>query len=327
MRKFAELSLVLAILLLAAPVLSGIGREKLPSLQNISLDKIPQISISELADRIKCDDKNDDGGPVKVETVSVKNIATGEVFEVSLRDYVLGVVACEMPMHYADEALRAQAVACRTYLSYYKENRGGVIPTTAQGFITVDGMKTKWGDDFDVNYPRLCGLVDSVEGRIIKYDGKPILAAYHAISHGETEDARNVWGEAMPCLVPVDSSADKTADGYRTGANFTREQFADAALRAFSVDIGDVPLSELITDINKSASGTVLSAKICGAEVSGGSIRSAFGLRSADFDVSAVGDRVFFIVTGYGHGVGMSQNGANEMAKSGCDYREILEHY
>lgn len=254
-------------------------------------------------------------------------------------EYVCGVVACEMPMSYEDEALKAQAVAAFTMLRRRQENFAQsnvsgsdsefVISSSSssvQGYITQEQMKAKWGGDFDENYARLEKLVASVADEYIAFDGKPILAAYHSISCGMTEDAGNVWGESLEYLSPVASSNDSQAAGYASSEEFTAEEFKNICASKLGITLSGNS-ADWLGKITRSNSGYVMSCEIGDKSFTGQKIRNAFGLRSACFTLRLKDGKFMFNVKGYGHGVGMSQFGANEMAKQGADYREIIAHY
>lgn len=258
---------------------------------------------------------------------------------VSELEYVCGVVACEMPMTYEDEALKAQAVAAFTMLRQRQESYAArsvsnsdedfVISSSSssvQGYITEEQMKAKWGDDFEEYYTRLKNLVASVADEYIAYEGKPILAAYHSISCGMTEDAGNVWGGSYPYLSPVSSPNDNSAEGYTSTAEFTSDEFKQICTEKLGCTLSDDP-SNWSGSSTRSDSGYVLNYEIDGNTFTGQKIRNAFGLRSACFTVKYADGTFKFTVHGYGHGVGMSQYGANEMAKQGATYNEIIAHY
>lgn len=260
------------------------------------------------------------------EFVTVKSADTGECEKVSVKDYICSVIACEMPVSYSDEALKAQAVACYTYLLYAGEQSDGAVTDSMQGYLNEEQMKEKWGDGYEKNLTRISAIVDSVYGQALFYDGHPILAAYHAISPGTTEDAANVWGKSVPCLSPVSSPYDTTADGYESTVTVTWQEFA-ARLEKLQISAAGYTPESAFGEITRSPSGNVMTVQLCGGEVGGASVRKAFGLRSCCFDITADGANVTFTVHGYGHGVGMSQNGAQAMSESGASYVEILSYY
>ncbi|MBQ6570539.1 MAG: stage II sporulation protein D [Clostridia bacterium] len=261
--------------------------------------------------------------------------ASGEIIKVSDFDYVCSVVAAEMPILYEDEAIKAQAVAAYTYACRQRNSArksGSECDISAdsaknQGYLTVDQMKERWGKKFNKYYARLKKLVGSVYGEQILYEGEPILAVYHAISGGQTESCAVIWGNDLPYLVPVDSEYDKSADGYKTTCALTADELKEKILARWPETIFPDDPAEWLVETQHSDSGTVTQIQIGSAKLTGAAVRRALSLRSAVFEANYTDKGFVFTVYGYGHGVGMSQTGANQMAKQGFDYKEILLHY
>lgn len=249
---------------------------------------------------------------------------------VGLRDYLFGVVAAEMPALYEEEALKAQTVAAYTYL-LYKSERNVLLPyditddpNTDQCFITRETARQRWGNSADEYEQKIDRAVEAVYGQKITVDGQPILAVYHAISSGVTENAADLWGGSYGYLVSVDSVGDKLSPNYLSTAEFSPDELT-AALSGLAEFSGEP--ANYFGSASRTAAGSVKTVPLCGKEVSGGSIRDALDLRSSDFDVEYTDGTFRFTVRGYGHGVGMSQYGAHYMAMQGSGYREILTHY
>lgn len=273
------------------------------------------------------------------EPYRVLDAESGKITEVPVRDYVIGAVCAEMPASFGEEALKAQAVAAHTYAerrrlierSSPSEGLHGADFSNDtgkfQGFFTKERAKESFGDKFDENYKKISKAVDSVLPYIITYDEAPIIAAFHSMSAGFTESAENVWGAHVDYLVEVDSRSDLTAPHFRENKEFEKTELKAVLEASFP----DVSLGENIKDWlavqEVSDSGTVLTASVGDLTVSGGELRDALGLRSASFEVSAAGDKAVITTKGFGHGVGMSQYGANAMAAEGKSWREILSHY
>ena len=264
---------------------------------------------------------------------------TDTVMTVSMRDYVLGAVAAEMPMTYSDEALRAQAVAAHSYALAVKAQCDGSDPTLKGayfkadpvrrvGFVTDEVMQRLWGDDYEENKARLESVVTPVLDRVLLYDGQPALACYHAISNGVTESSEAVWGTALPYLVSVDSSLDLQSSDYEQTITMTAQEVSECLLSSFAgLDLSGDP-SGWFTQLELSDAGYVQKVHIGPVICKGSDVRTALSLRSAAFTITYTEDKVFSITThGYGHGVGMSQYGANAMALSGKTFEEILAHY
>lgn len=245
-------------------------------------------------------------------------------------DYIKGVVAAEMPVSFPLEALKAQAVASRTYAVRAIENADKDLnpDDIGQAYIELDGMKTNWGDNFDSYYAKICEAVDDTKNEIMVYDGEPILAVFHSTSSGETETAGNVWNYDLPYLVSTDSVGDEYAPNYEVSTSFTAEQIIDkieAKYSDFNADASS--LFNTISINQRSEAGYILDMTVGNRNFTGKEIREALGLRSADFTVTKDGDNIVIITKGFGHGAGMSQYGAKYMADNGNDYKDILNHY
>lgn len=266
--------------------------------------------------------------------------SNNEISEISDRDFVYGVVASEMPAKFEAEALKAQAVASYTYfcrarnLSRNKNNKEEKYDFTinsqkALGYVSKDGMKEKWKSHFDEYYEKIKNAVDDVYGEVIENEGDLILAAYHAISSGKTEKSADVFGGDVTYLTNVESPGDKFASGYETTVKIEKEKFKEI----LSSKIPDLEFKgspeNWIGNSTRSAGGMVKEIEICSNNIKGTEIRKMFALRSSDFEIRFDDneDKFVFTVWGYGHGVGMSQCGAQYMALEGKNYKEILSWY
>lgn len=279
----------------------------------------------------------------KPDKVTVWNTSTEKVDTLDLEEYLLGVLIGEMPASYELEALKAQAVAARSYvldkiLAYEKgvdmpQHHGAILCTDfghCQAYVTPKEAEGKWGREWSGQYlAKMKAAVRSTAGEYLVYDDQVVKAVFCSISSGRTEDVTDVWGGDLPYLKSVPSEGDTTADGYETTAEFTRKEFLDR-LHEKNPDLDldrERPLEELIGEATYTGGGSVKTIQLGGLELKGTEVRSLFGLRSANFQIQCEGDQVKFDVKGYGHGVGMSQYGANYMAKSGKNYQDILKHY
>ena len=253
-------------------------------------------------------------------TVNVK-LANGNVINLSLEDYVIGVVGSEMPAEFNSEALKAQAVAARTYALKRTANNQTLSATTAdQVYKTNDQLKSVWGSSYDKYYNKIKDAVLSTKGVCMKYNGSYIDALYFSTSNGKTEDAVYVWGNSLPYLKSVDSSYDVNVKGFSSTTTISKSQISSK----LGVNLTSVSQIQILS---RTSGDRVDKVSICGKEFTGVKIRSLLGLRSTDFEVSESGDNIIFTTKGFGHGVGMSQYGANEMAKRGFTYTQILNHY
>lgn len=261
---------------------------------------------------------------------SFRILVSGEVTEISADEYIFGVVAAEMPAAYHEEALKAQAVAAYTFACHRKASREDEDydltddPETDQCYITRAQAIEKWGDGGEEYAQKLDRCIAEIKGQFVTYKGTIAQTVYHAISSGVTVSAAEVWGNEVPYLIPVDSMGDKLANGYLSEVVFTAEQLAEA-LNSITAPTGDP--QGYFSDISLSDSGRVVELCYCGKTISGSELSKALSLRSSNFEVSYGESGFTFNVKGYGHGVGMSQNGANFMAKQGSSYEEILLHY
>ncbi len=265
--------------------------------------------------------------------------ATGEVVSMSEREYVLGAVMSEMPASYEPEALKAQAVAAHTYALHVKALREkqpldylngayfAIDSAKKAGWLSDEQAQILYGAQYREYVEKITAAVDEVMRYTLTFAGEPISACYHAISPGKTEASEHVFGSALPYLTAVDSSWDVSADGYETIVTLTKSELRERLILGGADFNGagepETWLGEAIT----TESGTVLSLAICGESYSGVALRGMLGLRSAAFTASYQDGSFVFTVRGYGHGVGMSQHGANCMALEGKTFAEILAHY
>ena len=258
----------------------------------------------------------------------------GEPREMELEEYLVGVVAGEMSASSEPEALKAQAVAARTFTALHMAGRarcksGCTVctdPSCCQAYLGEDELKAAWGGKYDENIAKIRAAVEGTRGTVVVYEGELISALYHASSGSATESSEAVFAMALPYLVSVTSPEDdsETVSVQRFGA----EELAQKLNEAFPEAMLSAPLTvDAISVLERSESGRVQRVKIGNTEVSGCMLRAALGLRSTAFTLVQDGDGAAFTCTGYGHGVGMSQLGANEMAREGADYEQILEHY
>lgn len=265
----------------------------------------------------------------------VEDVASGHVIALSERDFLIGTLAAEMYPSFHPEALKAQAVAAYTYYDRKRiasradgaEADFSDVPETFPTLYTVEGMRERWGDKFDEYYPKLCDAVDAVYGRRILYDGEPILAAYHAMTGGDTETAAVIWGRDLPYLQSVPNGGDTLAPAYESVVTVPEADFA-AAVQGQGITLSDNAADWVDTgNITRSPAGTVTSIPIGDGSLTGRQIRTLFSLRSPVFTVEHRDGGFLFTVHGYGHGVGMSQYGADALARQGKTWEEILHYY
>lgn len=259
----------------------------------------------------------------------------GEVTEMTMADYLWCVTAAEMPASFEMEALKAQAVTARTYtvwkMAAGEPNHPDADVCTdincCQAFLSREQAAATWGEAAEVYTEKISAAVSDTDGQIITYGGQPIQAVFFSSAAGRTEDAVAVWGNAVPYLVGVDSPEGESVPNYHTEVTLAAEEFRETFLACYpGADLSGAP-SGWFQNETSTSSGRVASMDVGGVTVKGTELRSLFGLRSASFTVETGEDSVTFRVTGYGHGVGMSQYGANALAQQGMTYEEILKWY
>lgn len=274
---------------------------------------------------------------------SVTVLIDGTVQTLTLEQYLVGVVAAEMPASFPEEALKAQAVAARTY-TLYKENLygadGSKAPEVHKGAVMcADSAHCKaycdasaraqelWGDNGAFYLDKITKAVKDTDGLIVVYEGTPIAAVFHAASAQRTEAAVDVWGNSVPYLVSVDSPGGDASSKYHATVELLQTDFSAAFTAAYPKAELSGPAGEWFQKLERSEAGGVTSVEVGGVAVEGKVIRSLAGLNSTNFTVEATENSLVFTTTGYGHGVGMSQYGARAMALEGSSFEEILKHY
>lgn len=250
-------------------------------------------------------------------------------------EYIWSVVAAEMPAEYEIEALKAQAVAAYTFACYRRSLRDRGISdkeydvaadhTTDQAFITKQKAAENWGKNSEQYTTKIEDAVSFVSGQKLTYNGEVILASYYAISSGKTENCLDIWGSDRAYLVSVESEWDKESPKYEV-----KTEFNEQTLKEKLKSVCEFQASEEAFAINaRSEGGSVMSVTVCGKTIKGTELRTLLGLRSANFEIDYDEESKKHTITtyGYGHGIGMSQFGANCLAKQGKTYDEILKHY
>ncbi len=283
--------------------------------------------------------ENPEALPPADEKFKVLDFTSGQVITMTMRDYVIGAVLGEMPATYNTEALKAQAVAAHTYAVRRKQQQleapdpelmGAYISndsTKYQAFFTPEQAKSFYGSGYDEYNKKVAAAVDDVINEILVYNGEPIVAAFHAMSSGKTESAEVVWGNAVDYLVPVESEEDRSAPTFKEEKTFTADELSARLTESgYGITLPD-DKSEWIKIESVSDSGTVLKVSAGDKTLSGMEMRLLLDLRSACFTVEYDGGSFVFTSEGNGHGVGMSQYGANAMAEKGSSYKEILLYY
>lgn len=251
----------------------------------------------------------------------------------SMTEYLFGVVAAEMPASFEAEALKAQAVAARSYTMYCEKSgkhSGGTIctdPGCCQAYLSGKELHQRWGADYEKYRQKILGAVKATEGEYISYMGAPAQAVFHSSSAAVTESSENVWSY-VPYLVSVSSpESAENVPGYMSYVRVSPEDLKSSVLSLRPEAVFPEDAAQWLGELRRDSSGRVESIELGGAVLSGREMRSLFLLRSTAFTLEFENDSFLFTATGYGHGVGMSQYGANVMAQNGADYASILAHY
>lgn len=185
-------------------------------------------------------------------------------------------------------------------------------------------MHSQWGSNYEKYYNAIASAVTETAGEIIKYANKPICALYHSSSVGSTEDCVSVFGGSHPYLISVETTADKSEEELTQSLTLTKEEFIKKINAAFD----DVNIDSISIKIaSYTAAGRVATVQIGEKTIKATALRTALGLRSTDFTFENNQTSITFYMKGHGHGVGMSQHGAQAMAQEGYDYKQILTHY
>lgn len=279
----------------------------------------------------------------KVENYDYKNYGsikllhtkTGEVEEVAIDTYLVNVVSAEMPADFEIEALKAQAVVARTYTIYKIQNKkhdnADICDDSAccQAWVSKEERFARWEESVrESNWQKIEQAVNETKGKIITYEGKPINAFFHSNSGGKTEIPVNVWGgTGYPYLQVVETSGEDNYTQYNSEVVLSNEEL----LEKLKVNYSDISIDFNNNDdlkiLEYTDSGRVKTVKFGNHNLSGTETRSLLGLRSTNFEIIKENGNIKFSVKGYGHGVGMSQTGANTLAKEGKSYEDIINHF
>lgn len=271
-------------------------------------------------------------------TIKLLHGSTGEVEELPIDTYLYGVVSAEMPVNFEMEALKAQSVVARTY-TIYKIKNGGEKHEGAdicddssccQAWISKEERFARWDSDKqEENWNKIVTAVNSTAGKIITYEGEPINAFFHSNSGGNTEIPLNVWGgSGYPYLQVVATAGEDAYTQYSSEVELTKSEIIEkikAVHNEFEIDFSQ---ENAIQILEYTDSGRIKTIKFGNINLSGVEARTIFGLKSANFTIQEIdSEKIKFSVIGYGHGVGMSQTGADALAKQGSDYEMIIKHF
>lgn len=303
------------------------NNEELSIVDNSSSETIKKEEVAK--EQVKVDvkkqedvvsDKSDNNTNTNNEIVRVRR-KDGSIINLDLEEYVIGVVGAEMPASFNIEALKAQAVIARTYaLKRIKNNQVLTDDNSTQNYKDNNQLKSMWGSSYNTYYNKVKDAVYSTRGKSIVYNNDYIDALYHSTSNGNTEDALYVWGSSVPYLKSVSSEYDTTNKKFNYEQVFNYDEISNKLNNAISSDT-------VFNILSKNNGGRVISLEVNGVTYGGVEFRKLLNLRSTDFYITNTGNEIKISTKGYGHGVGMSQYGANGMANNGYDYISILKHY
>ncbi len=265
-------------------------------------------------------------------SISCLDTKLNTISQVNLEEHLIGVLAAEMPASFESEALKAQAVAARSYIlsklrTVSEDHPDAVIctnPTHCKGWLSEEAAKSNWAQkERQVYWEKLRNAVNATKGEYMMYDNEAVEACFFASGGSRTENSEDVWVSSLPYLRSVENP--ESDDSTKSTASFDNSDF----IKKISPHLDEAPTSAVprISEITRTSGGSVATVKIFDKTFKGTQIRSIFGLKSANFTITQENNRVIFEVIGHGHGVGMSQKGANQMAKYGKKYTEILSHY
>lgn len=271
----------------------------------------------------------------KYGTIKLLHTKTGEVEEVSLDEYLCNVVSAEMPATFEKEALKAQAIVARTYTIYKINNKkhenADICDSSecCQAWISKEDRLAKWDENSrESNWNKIQECVKATQGKVITYNNEPINAFFHSNSGGTTEIPANVWGgTGYPYLQVVETSGEEGYTQYSSEVILSNDEILDKLKQKYEDIQIDFKNIDDIKIIENTESGRAKTIKFGNHEISGVEARTIFGLKSTNFEIIKENDSIKFSVKGYGHGVGMSQTGADSMAREGSTSEEIIKHF
>lgn len=322
-RKILEPAIFIGVLIVSIvfiPILFGFLSSSSMAENNNKVEKVKNTKLVDV---------------VNLKEVEVYISKENKVEKVPLEEYVLSVVSSEMPATFHEEALKAQSILARTFVinklitgcNNIKE--GNICDTThCQAYLNINKKKKAWGKDGDEYLKKLKKVVKETEGKVLSYNDQLVkYPQYFSTSSGNTEDAVAVFSEDVPYLKSVESPGEEISPKYESEISISISDFKSKIKKSIpNSDLGN-NITEEVKILNRNTGGTVDDIKIGDTTIKGKEFRKIFGLNSANFTLEVLEDKINIKCLGYGHGVGMSQWGANVMAKEGSKYDEILEHY
>ena len=323
--------LVLSFSIIVIPVVSSL---LLYRGTNTDANKTDKVEVKSKSSKEITYEKVDKDSPI----ISVYNVDENKTVKMDMEEYLYGVLSSEMPSIFDEEALKAQAIAARTYVIYKIENNitsghknADVCTNSAhcQAYTSYEKLKQVKGEEWiKTDYVKVKNAVDDTKGQILTYDDEAILPLYFSTSSGKTENSKDVFSTQYPYLVSVNSPYEEESPKYITTYSISKSKFIKYIKNTYPKL--SVSLSNLANEVSiesRTDGGCVKTINVGNIEISGINMRKIFNLNSANFTIDYNDDEITFTVKGYGHGVGMSQWGAQGMAQNGYKYYDILFHY
>ncbi len=275
----------------------------------------------------------------KNDSIFMYNHMTKELVQMPLEEYLAGVVAGEMPASYDEEALKAQAVAARTLVIYKMPAYGGRGCSQAAGadvcssyahcqeWISEEQMRKNWGEDYETYVEKIKKAIQETSGQIMTYNGKAIEVFYHSTSNGRTEEVSEVFSNSLPYYISVVSIGEEDAPRFEGSVTLSNKKFAEIFQSKYGIKLDPNKLASQIKINGYTDSGRIQDITVGGKKLRATEFRLLYGLNSTDISFEFDNDSITMNTKGFGHGVGMSQVGADRMADRGYSYMDILQHY
>lgn len=335
MKKFLIYLLSFILICFVVPAMLSRRTASTVAQENTGVEVQKNQQSTENAESISNQDETQNYEYSKYGTITLLHKKTGKTEQVNVDDYLCNVVSAEMPADYEVEALKAQAIVARTYTIYKvlnkKHDNADICDdsTCCQAWISKDDRLARWEESKrESNWQKICDCVNSTKGKVITYDNQPINAFFHSNSGGVTEVPVNVWGgTGYPYLQSVETSGEDAYTQYSSEVIFTQEELINKLKEKYDDISIDFSNDDDIKILEYTESSRVKTVKFGNHELSGVETRTLLGLRSTNFEIIKDGNNIKFSVKGYGHGVGMSQTGADSMAKQGSTAEEIIMHF
>lgn len=344
MKKFLLYFCGFAIVFFIAPAMCTTSPKKAPKNEileklsdNSKIEKDKQNKNEDLQNNDKNKEINNQQNTENSRNIKLLHTKSGQIEELNLDEYLYGVVSSEMPASYEIEALKAQAIVARTYTIYQtihnagKHQNADICDSYAccQAWISKEERFARWNvEEAEENWNKIIEAVNATSGKIVAYNGEPINAFFHSNSGGVTESSLNIWGGIdYPYLKSVETAGENGYSQYNSQVQFSKQELLNKIKEKHQECEIDFSQENCISILEYTTSGRVKTIKFGNIEIAGTEARTILGLKSTNFTFSIEGNTVIFSVIGYGHGVGMSQTGADSMAKSGSNFEEIIKHF